>query len=177
MTTNFAICQNHHLDMKDSLYFSKLHEHAIIPSKQTENAGYDIYSYFEEDRISIEPGEIALISTGIIAAFSSKYSMIIKERGSTGVLGLAVRMGVIDSGFRDEIIVGINNTARKNIFIDKSQSLVKETDDCIYYPYTKAIAQLIMVCIPELRIKEVSREKIVSFKSSRGFGKLGSTGK
>lgn len=78
---------------KNSVYFAKIKDEAIIPSKIEENGGYDIYACFEEDYIEIPPHEIVMIPTGITTAFSNEYVFVLKERGSTGTKGMAVRSG------------------------------------------------------------------------------------
>lgn len=65
----------------DNLFFAKIKENAIIPSKRIEDAGYDIYPCFEEDFIIINPHETKLIPTGIASAFNKNYYIQIQERG------------------------------------------------------------------------------------------------
>lgn len=77
----------------NKIYFSKLYDNVKIPSKRAEDAGYDIYAYFTEDYIVINPHETKLISTGLISAFDEQYVAILKERGSTGTKGMGQRCG------------------------------------------------------------------------------------
>lgn len=77
----------------NKIYFSKLYEDVKIPSKRDEDAGYDIYAYFTEDYIVINPHETKLINTGLISAFDEQYVAILKERGSTGTKGMGLRSG------------------------------------------------------------------------------------
>lgn len=180
----------------DKLYFAKVRQNAIIPSKREEDAGYDVYACFDEDEIVISPGEIKFIPTGIATAFPSDYVLLARERGSTGSKGLAVRCGVIDSGYRDEIFIPINNTTDKIIIISKDIEKTKRKvirNEIIilgneyspslldrhytFYPYSKAIAQLILVPVPKVEVKELSYEELSKIKSERGTGKLGSTNK
>ena len=62
------------------LYFAKTRSNAIIPAKRPEDSGYDIYSCFEEESITLNPGDIKLIPTGIASAFPADYVLFIKER-------------------------------------------------------------------------------------------------
>lgn len=175
------------------IYFAKVRPNAIIPSKRDEDAAYDIYSCFDEDKIVIRPNKIKLIPTGIASAFSSDYVLIAKERGSSGSKCMSVRMGVIDSGYRDEIFIGINNTGDKPIIIAKDvkklREKMKKEEDALYgtdinldyhyifYPYNKAIAQLILLPIPKVQVEELPYKELKNIKSERGTGKLGSSGK
>lgn len=160
---------------KDVLYFAKVKEDAIIPSKDYENAGYDIYANFEENEIFIQPNEVKLIPTGIASAMSPKYVLIVKERGSTGTKCMSVRSGVIDASYRGEIFIPINNTGNKPIVITKNPE--KYYDDVIAYPYTKAIAQLLLLPVPSVDVKEITFEQLQKIPSKRGTGALGSSGK
>ena len=77
------------IELKENdLVFAKVRPDAIIPTKDNENAGYDIYANFEEDYIIIPPHKTTLISTGIASAISDKYYLQVHERGSTGSKGI-----------------------------------------------------------------------------------------
>ena len=162
----------------NKIYFSKLYEDVKIPSKRDEDAGYDIYAYFTEDYIVINPHETKLINTGLISAFDKEYVAILKERGSTGTKGMGLRAGILDSGYRGEWIVPITNHNDKPIMIAK-ENIINYLDSYknILYPYEKAICQAIMVEVPQLEIEEVDNETILNMKSERMSGKLGSSNK
>ena len=164
---------------ENDLYFAKVNPNAIIPSKRLEDAGYDLYACFDEDYMVIEPHETKLIPSGIATAFSPKYVAILKERGSNGSNGIAQRCGVIDSGYRNEWFVPLTNTTTKTVVISKlpKEQLPLMLQEGIVYPYTKGIAQFIMVEVPVLDIHEVDFEQLKEFKSERGMGALGSSGK
>ncbi len=159
------------------LYFAKTRPDAIIPAKRPEDAGYDIYSCFDEESITLNPGEIKLVHTGIASAFPSDYVLFIKERGSTGSLGLSTRMGVVDSGFRGEIVIGLNNTTNIPIVITKEVSQVTKEPSVIKYPYKKAIAQAVLCVVPKLQVEEVGYEELIKITSDRGVSFLGASGK
>lgn len=162
--------------MKTKIKFAKVKEGAVIPTKRREDAGFDIYACFKENEVQIEPHETLLIPTGIASACSKKYCFILKERGSTGSKGIGQRCGVIDSGFRGEWFCPITNHNDIPLIISKIQS-PKETNDAIIYPYHKAIAQAILVPVPKVKSEEVSYETLKNFRSERGSGCLGNSGK
>ena len=159
------------------LYFAKTRPGAVVPGKRQEDSGYDIYSCFPEDSIRLDPGEIKLIPTGIASAFPDEYVLFIKERSSTGSIGLSTRMGVIDSGYRGEIMIGLNNTSNISIEITKEVTQVVRSGELIKFPYTKAIAQAVLCVIPRLEVEEVSYEELMKVSSERGTGFLGASGK
>jgi dUTP pyrophosphatase len=164
----------------NKIYFAKVKEGATIPSKELENAGYDIYACFEEDSITILPGEIKLIPTGICSAFSEDFVLVLKERGSTGTKGMSQRCGIIDSGYRNEWFVPINNTSNKTIIISKNVEEVQNhygKEVVIIYPYAKAISQALLLPVPRTEVVELSAEELRAIPSKRGMGHLGSSGK
>lgn len=166
--------------IKDNdLYFAKVNPNAIIPSKRDEDGGYDVYACFDEDYIVIQPHETKLIPSGIATAFSPKWVAIIKERGSNGSKGIAQRCGVIDSGYRNEWFIPLTNTTNKTVTISKlpKEQLPLMLQEGIVYPYTKGIAQFIMVEVPKLNTHEVDFDTLKAFESERGLGALGSSGK
>ena len=164
---------------ENDLYFAKVNPNAIIPSKRLEDAGYDLYACFDEDYMVIEPHETKLIPSGIATAFSPKYVAILKERGSNGSKGIAQRCGVIDSGYRNEWFVPLTNTTTKTVVISKlpKEQLPLMLQEGIVYPYTKGIAQFIMVEVPVLDVHEISFDDLKRIESERGMGALGSSGK
>lgn len=164
--------------------FAKIRPEAIIPSKLDEDMGFDIYACFEEDYMAIKPHETKLIPTGIASSCDSEYGFVLRERGSTGSKGIALRAGVIDSGYRNEWFVGLTNTTNKVLFISKLEP--KETYEKYYgkvmpesfvYPYTKAIAQALLVPVPKATVDEIPYEELIKIPSERGMGKLGSSNK
>ena len=170
--------------MTANVKFAKVKPDAIIPSKRDEDMGFDIYACFEEDFIVINPHETKLISTGIASACEAEYGFVVFERGSTGSKGIARRCGIIDSGFHGEWFVGLTNTTNKVMFISKLSE--QETYDKYYndimpesfvYPYSKAIAQALVIPVPKTEVDEISYDELKEIASERGTGALGSSNK
>jgi dUTP pyrophosphatase len=99
------------------------------------------------------------------------------ERGSTGSIGLKVSSGCIDSGFRGEWFVALYNANSKPIEITNTIDKTEITEDFIRYPLSKAIAQFCFEEVPVMKIAETDWETLKEFKSDRGEGMLGSSGK
>ena len=173
------------IDMNTTVYFAKTKPNARIPSKRDEDAGFDIYACFDDDYIVIKPHETKLIPTGIVCACDKDYCLILKERGSTGVFGLAQRAGVIDSGYRGEIFVPLTNTSDSAIAILRNFEAKLNINWCEWgscghgkcYLYEKAIAQAIVVPVPRTEVKEITYDELQAISSERGDGALGSSGK
>jgi dUTP pyrophosphatase len=163
---------------KPKIYFAKLKPNAIIPSKDEENGAYDIYACFDEEEIMIKPNEVKEIPTGLISAFNKKYRFIFEERGSTGCIALGRKAGEIDSGFRGEWFVILNNTNKHPICISKKyKKTTHEDNGIIYYPYSKAIVQANFDKVPKSKVIEKSIDFIRSIPSKRGEGCKGDSGK
>lgn len=164
--------------MITTVKFAKVRPTAEIPTKRVEDVGYDIYADFEEDYMIIPPHETKMIPTGIASACDTDYCFILKERGSTGSKGIAQRCGVIDSGYRNEWFVPITNTTDKTLYIAKNTSDINVNNkDSFIYPYGKAIAQALIISVPQVDIEEYTYDELKAIPSQRGNGALGSSGK
>ena len=170
----------------DIVYFAKVKPNGIIPAKRSEDAGYDAYACFDGDYFVILPLQSKLVPLGISGAFDKKYYIQIEERSSTGKLGIKKNSGVIDSGYRGEYGVIIFNSNSVPLIISKVDSPPKtidvdgntfETKNAIIYPAKKAICELVFHIVPELEVEEVSYDELLGFKSERGTGGFGSSGK
>lgn len=160
---------------KPTILFAKVKEGAIIPSKDEENAGYDIYACVDNE-VWFEPHQTIKIPTGIASSVTKEYALIAKERGSTGDKGMGLRAGVVDSGYRGEILIMLTNENSKMLVITSKPELY-DAEKVIIYPMTKAIAQLILIPVIDANVKEIPYDQLKAIPSKRGTGKLGSSGK
>lgn len=167
----------------DKLLFAKVNPEsdAKIPSKNEEDAGYDIYASFPDQQMLLPKHKVTLVPTGIASAMPPKYYLNLKhERGSTGKLGMSVLAGVVDSGYRGEIFVAICPLVC-DVLITKGVDEVQEVNEfgekVYYYPYHKAIAQATLEEVKRVVVEEVTIEQLKAIPSKRGEGSLGSSGK
>lgn len=169
----------------DKIYFAKIREDAIIPTREEYNAGLDIYPCFDEEYMIIEPGETKLVPTGIASAIPINYYIQIHERGSSGSKGIKYSAGVIDSSYRGEWFLATTNANKKPILITKKDIEALDEDikhiiknAYVIYPYNKALFQGVVHCVHNnLERTEIAYEDILKIPSKRGDGKLGSSGK
>lgn len=172
----------------NELYFAKVRPDAVIPTKRDEDAGYDFYANFPEDKMVIEAHCSKAVPTGIATCFSSDYYMQVHERGSTGKIGMKYGAGVFDSGYRGEHFIVLTNTNDKPIVISKQSAdelgkafyvgdIKYKTANCIIYPYSKAICQEVVLPVPKMNIQEISYEELSQIPSERKAGWAGSSGK
>ena len=140
--------------------FKKLNPHAIAPTRAYKgDAGYDLYAL---NPYVIKPGETAKVATGIVLEIPEGYYMEIVPRSgisSKTFLRIPNSPGIIDSGYRGEIIVLMNNIS---------------TDPFSIYTINRGdkIAQMILRKLEnyELEEAEILSE---SERSDRGFGSSG----
>ena len=138
----------------------KLNENAILPTYgSAEAAGADLYACMEET-VTVQPGEVAWISTGIALEVPKGCAGLIYARSSLGAkrgLAPANKVGVIDSDYRGEVKVVLLN--HSNI----PQSVAPG----------ERIAQLVITPVLTPAYEEV--EDLTD--TTRGTGGFGSTGK
>lgn len=172
----------------DKIYFAKLRPDAILPTKRLEDAGYDFYACFDDDFFMIEPFKTRPVPTGIASAFSSKFYLQVEERSSTGKIGIKKSSGVFDSGYRGEYFILTYNTNNKPFVITKiDESEIAELvningkdykkEEVIFYPYKKAICQIVAHIVPQLDVQELSYDDLLKIESERGVNGFGSSGK
>lgn len=87
----------------------RLTETAVVPTKaHKQDAGWDLYA--DED-MTILPGQLAKIKTGIAFGIPDGYVGLIWDRSGFSTKNVAHRFaGVIDATYRGEVIVAIYNT-------------------------------------------------------------------
>lgn len=96
--------------MKLNVKIKRLNEGAVIPKYAREgDAGFDLVAV--EDTI-VNPGATVLVSTGLAFEIPTGYEMQIRPRsGVTVKTKLRVQLGTVDSGYRGEIKVIVDNIA------------------------------------------------------------------
>lgn len=123
--------------------------------------GYDLYALNDVHMIRNVP---AKIKTGIAIEFNSGWGGIIKDRSSMALNGFSVLGGVIDGGYRGEIIVimAVNH--------------INHPVNGIFIPEIKAgqkIAQLILHPANTIFPMEVVEELGQTDRGENGFGSSG----
>lgn len=95
----------------------RVRENAVLPTRGSNGAaGYDLYACLSEP-VEIKPGDLCKIPTGIAIALPDQYTVgLIFARSGLGVkhgIAPANAVGVIDSDYRGEIMIGLCNTSRE----------------------------------------------------------------
>jgi dUTP pyrophosphatase len=101
------------------LAVKKFHEDAILPTvaHPSQDLGFDLYTIKTE---TIIPGQMVEIRTGIGLHFKNMaVGFVIKDRSSFAKKRLVTSGGVIDAGYRGEIIVFMENRGTETQVIEK----------------------------------------------------------
>lgn len=164
-----------------TIQVEKCSEDTKIPTyARIGDAGMDIYS---TEEITLAPGEKKLIGTGIKVAIPMGYEIeVVPKSGIALKTGLKVSNspGTIDSGYRDEVKVIIENSepSIKDIeytFDDNRNPVIKSILHGKSYTIEKGqkIAQIILKEVPMINFQEVKNISEISGNRGGGFGSTG----
>ena len=142
------------------LKYYKLDDVAFEPTYGTaESAGFDLYAI---NGVEIAPKKSVIIHTGIAMEIPKGYFGAIYPRSGLAIkLGLRLQncVGVIDSDYRGEIMIGLYNDSDEYRDISFSDRVAQ----MIIQPYVHA----------ELDQHDVSELNITTERSTGGFGSTG----
>ena len=141
------------------------------------DAGLDI---FAREEITINPGETKIISTGIKVAIPDGYALLIQPRSGMSAntkLRVANTPGLIDSGYRDDIGVIIENIEPpfKDIEYDFDDNGEIHIKSILHgTPYTivegQKFAQMRLVQVPKVSFMQVQNVGEIGEDRGGGFG-------
>ena len=139
------------------LKVEKINEKAIMPNYANEgDAGLDLYSV---EKVVLEPGDRALIHTGIKIELPKNTEAQIRPRS-----GLALKHGItwvnspgtIDEGYRGEIGIIVINHGKESFVVEEGMK----------------IAQMVIKPVWRVEIEEVSSLN-TSERGEKGYGSSG----
>ena len=140
------------------LPFQRLVPDAVLPEHaHPGDAGIDLRSAVD---VEVAPGERAMVPTGLAVAIPDGYAGLVLPRSglaSRHGLTMANAPGLIDAGYRGEVICAVVN-------LDRGEPVHIARGD--------RIAQLLIVAVPEIEPAFVDELP----PSTRGPGGFGSTG-
>ena len=118
------------------------------------DAGLDLSAC---ERVELTPGARALVPTGIAVAIPDGHAGLVQPRsGLANKHGISIvnTPGLVDSGYRGELLVNLLNTDRNETFVVEPGM---------------RIAQLVIVALPTIELVEVD-ELPDSERGEKGFG-------
>ena len=141
-----------------TLPFKRLDPDAVLPVRaHPGDAGLDLRSAVD---VEVAPGERALVPTGVAVAIPDGHAGLVLPRSglaSKQGLTMANAPGLIDAGYRGEVICAVVNLDR---------------DTPVRISKGDRIAQLVVVAVPELTAEWMEELP----PTTRGEGGFGSTG-
>ncbi len=145
----------------EKLKIKKVRENAKVPFRATSgSAGLDLCAAIDEP-IVLKSGATAVIPTGIaIALPSNEYGAFVFPRSGIAIkhgIGLLNSVGVVDSDYRGEIMVGVINQISEEYVIQPGER----------------VAQMVIMPVSMMPVEEVTELD----ETVRGDGGFGSTGK
>jgi len=137
------------------LSIKKLHPDAKLPSyAHVSDAGMD---FFTLEEVTILPGERVAIKTGIAMAIPDGFVGLFWDKSGVAVKrGLKTIAGVIDAGYRGEVLIGLHNLGHEPQVFKAGEK----------------IAQMLIQAVEHPELIEVDDLD----ETARGKGGFGSTG-
>ena len=137
----------------------KLHPNAILPTYGSADAvGADLYACLEE-AVTIQPGEVFWVPTGIALEVPVGCAGLVYARSSMGAkrgLAPANKVGVIDPDYRGEIKVVLLNHSKEPQILQPGERVAQFVITPVLTPSYEAVEELA--------------------ETGRGAGGFGSTG-
>lgn len=133
----------------------KLHENAKVPTfAHSFDAGMDLYT---PERIEVLPMQRLKVRTGIAFEIPDGYVGLIWDKsGVSNKYGLKLLGGVIDSGYRGEVLVGVINLGTETVVFESGEKVAQMLIQKVEHPELIEVDELI--------------------DTERGAGAFGSTG-
>lgn len=119
-----------------------------------EDLGYDIFC---SQAVTLEPGKVHKVKTDVAVELQG-YGFLIRDRSSMAAQGIIVSGGVVDAGYRGEIIVMLTLVG---------------ADKPVYIGVGMKIAQLVPVVPATHSAVTVVKELAASVRGNAGFGSTG----
>jgi len=113
------------------LLCTKLNDAAIVPTRtHSSDAGFDLYA---SESAWVLARSSTTVRTGIAVAIPEGYYGRVASRSGLSVKSnIEVGAGVIDAGYRGEIIVKLYNHGDENQFMDKGMRIAQLVVTAIY---------------------------------------------
>lgn len=128
---------------------------AQLPTKAHDNdAGWDMYAL---ERCYIPAGEWRAVRTGLAFYIPDGWHMQIHTRSSYAKARVKNHLGIIDAGYRNEVVVIVHNHGYEDFIVEKGGKF----------------CQGLLLPVPHVALVEMDELP----ESERGMGGFGSTGK
>ena len=111
-----------------TLNIKLLRDNAKVPGRATNGSvGYDVAACLDNS-IVIDPGETGMVGSGFAIAWENGYAAFLYARSGLGIKHGIVPgncVGVIDSDYRGEIIVGLRNNSGNSFTVNNGDRIAQ----------------------------------------------------
>jgi dUTP pyrophosphatase len=141
------------------LHVTRLRDDAVMPRQAYEgDAGLDLVAC---ERVTLAPGERAVVATGIAVAIPEGHAGFVQPRSGLAArhgLGVVNSPGLVDPGYRGELkVVLLNTDPREPFTVEPGMR----------------IAQLVILPVPAVELVEADELPESAERGARGFGSSG----
>ncbi len=135
----------------------KLDAEAKLPAyAHAGDAGMD---FFANEKVTVNPGQIGRVPTGVAIEIPEGYVGLFWDKSGLSMThGIKVLGGVIDAGYRGELVLGVINLGAETYTFEKGHKVM----------------QLLIQPVAQAELVEVNE---IDSDTTRGAGGFGSTGK
>ena len=124
------------------------------------DAGIDFFVPEDFESLELYPGDDVNIQSGIRMEVPPGYALVFfNKSGICTNEQLIVGACVVDEGYQGEVHLHMINVGSLPVYIKPNQKIV----------------QGLLVCVPTVKVEEVSNDDLFSFPTKRGEGGFGST--
>lgn len=164
--------------MSVEVFIEICREGAIMPRYANPgDAGMDVYA---AEEIIVGPGETVIVPTGLKLAIPEGYEIQVRPRSGLS-LKTPVRLpnspGTIDSGYRDELGIIVNNSSEAGLSCNNKNpyTLDEKGNKKGTYIIKKGdrIAQIVLQVVPKMVLIPVPSVKAIGTDRGGGFGSTG----
>jgi len=153
-------------------------DNAILPRyANLGDAGMDVYA--AED-LTILPGETVIVPTGLKLAIPKGYEIQVRPRSGLSFktpLRIPNSPGTIDSGYRDELGIIVNNSSEVNSPDNSEEpfTIDEKGNKKGTYIIRKGdrIVQIVLQVVPQMILTRVASVKSIGTDRGGGFGSTG----
>lgn len=164
--------------MSVEVFVEVCREGAVLPKYANPgDAGMDVYA---AENISVMPGETVIVPTGLKLAIPDGYEIQVRPRSGLSFktpLRIPNSPGTIDSGYRDELGIIVNNssTACAEQASNSPFTLDDKGNKKGAYIIRKGdrIAQIVLQVVPKMTLTKVVSVKSIGTDRGGGFGSTG----
>lgn len=123
------------------LKIKKLRPDAIVPTyAHPGDAGLDLYAV---ERVVIKPNTMGVVPTGLACQLpKGTVGLFWDKSGLATKHGLKIMGGVIDEGYRGELVVALMNLGKKSVVFDVGHKVTQMLVQHVHRPRIRVVAAL-----------------------------------